>query len=70
MRNREIIEVQGKLFQVLRKFPENRINLEKGNVKDLKLFFHCDTIFKAQGCLWVCNKIKDVSYEELEKSHS
>ena len=61
----EIIEIQGKLFQVKRKFPEHRINLEKGNVSDLKQYFHCDTIFKAQGQLWVCNEIKDVSYEEI-----
>ena len=61
----EIIEVQGKLFQVLRKFPKNRINLEKGSIEDLKLFFHCDTLFKAQGHLWVVNEIKDVSYEEI-----
>jgi len=66
MRNQEIIEIQGKLFQVLRKFPENRINLEKGSIEDLKLFFHCDTLFKAQGLLWVVNEIKDVSYEETE----
>ena len=62
----EIIEVQGGLFQVKRKFPEYQINLEKGNVSDLKKFFHCDTIFKAQGYLWVCNKIEDVSYEEIK----
>ena len=42
----EIIEIQGKLFQVKRKFPEDRINLKKGRVSDLKQFFHCDTIFK------------------------
>ena len=65
MRSLEIIEVQGKLFQVLRKFPENRINLEKGSIEDLKIFFHCDTLFKAQGHLWVVNEIKDVSYEEI-----
>ena len=62
----EIIEIQGRLFQVKRKFLEHRIYLEKGNVADLKLFFHCDTLFKAQGYLWVCNKIEDVSYEEIE----
>ena len=62
----EIIEIQGTLFQVKRKFPEHRINLEKGNIADLKLFFHCDTLFKAKGYLWVCNKIKDVSYEEIK----
>ena len=65
MRNLEIIEVQGRLFQVLRKFPENRINLEKGSIEDLKTFFHCDTLFKAQGYLWVVNEVKDVSYEEI-----
>ena len=65
MRNQEIIEVQGRLFQVLRKFPENRINLQKGSIEDLKLFFHCDTLFKSQGYLWVVNEIKEVNYEEI-----
>ena len=66
MINQEIIEVQGRLFQVKRKFPENRIKLTKGSVEDLKIFFHCDTLFKAQGYLWVCNKIEDISYEETK----
>ena len=66
MRNQEIIEIQGKLFQVSRKIPEKRINLEKGNVEDLKLFFHCDTLFKAKGLLWICNEIKEISYEEVK----
>ena len=61
----EIIEIQGRLFQVKRKFLEHRINLEKGNVADLKTFFHCDTVFRAQGYLWICNEIKDISYEEI-----
>ena len=61
----EIIEVQGRLFQVKRKFPEDRINLKKGSIDDLKKFFHCDMLFKAQGILWVVNEIKDVSYEEI-----
>jgi hypothetical protein len=39
MRNQEIIEIQGRLFQVKRKFPEHKINLEKGSIDDLKLFF-------------------------------
>ena len=66
MRNQEIIEIQGKLFQVFRKFPEKQINLEKGNVDDLKTFFHCDTLFKAQGLLWICNEIKETNYEEVK----
>ena len=55
------------MFQVKRKFPEHRINLEKGNIADLKLFFYCDTLFKAQGYLWVCNEIKDIEYEEIKR---
>ena len=67
MIKQEIIEVQGMLFQVKRKFPEHSINLKKGNIEDLKLFFHCDTMFKSQGYLWMCNKIEDVSYEEISE---
>tara|TARA_Y100000356_G_C11021648_1_gene163753 strand:- start:203 stop:403 length:201 start_codon:yes stop_codon:yes gene_type:complete len=66
MLNGKIIEIQGRLFQVKRKFPESRINL---NVKDsiliLKQFYHCDTIFKSQGLIWLCNEIKEVKYVEI-----
>ena len=67
MRNLKIIEVQGSLFQVLRKFPENRINLEKfeNGVTLLKQFYHVDTMFRAKGYLWLCNKIDDIEYEEI-----
>jgi len=64
--DREVINTQGRLFQVVRKFPQHRINL---NVKDgpqtLKQYFHCDTIFKSQGLIWLANEIKDVEYEEI-----
>tara|TARA_B110000196_G_scaffold86414_1_gene74902 strand:+ start:279 stop:485 length:207 start_codon:yes stop_codon:yes gene_type:complete len=61
----KVIEVEGRLFKVKRRFGENLVNLEKGSIADLKQYFHCDTLFKAQGYLWLCNKIKDVSYEEI-----
>jgi len=64
----KVIEVQGKMFQIKRMFPENRINLNKGSIDDLKSFFHCDTLFKAQGLLWVCNEIKEIDYVEIEKT--
>ena len=66
MINQKVIEIQGRMFQVKRKFPEHRINLEKGNIADLKLFFHCDTIFKSQGLIWFVNEIKEISYEEIK----
>ena len=62
----DIITIQGRMFQVKRKFPQNRINLEKGNIADLKTFFHCDTVFKAQGMVWLCNEIHTVEYEEIK----
>ena len=65
MINQEIIEIQGRMFQVKRKFPQNRINLNKGNATDLKIFFHCDTIFKSKGLIWFANEIKTIEYEEL-----
>ena len=64
---REVIEIQGKLFQVIRKFKQERINLNIENgVKILKQYYHCDTMFKAQGFLWLCNEIKEISYEEIK----
>ena len=67
MIDQQIIEAQGKLFQVKRRFPEDRINLDvEDGVKILKQYYHCDTMFKAKGYLWLCNEIKEISYEELK----
>ena len=69
MVNNQIIEAQGNLYQVKRKFLEQRINLDKfeDGVKILKQFYHCDTMFRAKGYLWLCNKIIDISYEEIQE---
>ena len=68
MINQEIINIQGNLFQIKRKFPENRINLDiKDAVTILKQHFHYDTIFKSQGLIWFANKIEDIEYEEIKE---
>ena len=68
MINQQIIEIQGRMFQVKRKIPLNQLNLEKH--KDwaslLKQFYHVDSLFKAQDMLWVCNEIKTIEYEEIK----
>ena len=65
MINQEIIEIRGMLFQVKRKFPEHRVNLNvEDSVATLKEYYHVDTIFKAKGYLWLCNEVKDTEYEE------
>ena len=67
MLNQEIIEIQGRMFQVKRKFPLERLNL---NVNDwvslLKQYYHVDTILRAHNHLWLCNEIKTVEYEEIQ----
>ena len=66
MTGKEIINIQGKLFQVVKKFKQERINLEvEDGVKILKQYFHCATIFKAQNLIWLCNEVKDIEYEEI-----
>ena len=65
MRGKEIINIQGGLYQVIIKFPEHSVNLKgEGNVSILKQHYHCDTMFRAKGYLWLCNKVIDVDYEE------
>ena len=64
----EIIEVQGRMFQVKRKLPLSQLNLDKYDdwVSLLKQYYHVDALFKAQNMLWVCNEIKEIDYEEIE----
>ena len=63
----DIIEIQGRMFQVKRKFPLDQLNLNVNDwVNTLKQFYHIDSLFKAEGLLWLCNEIKTVDYEEIQ----
>ena len=62
----DIITIQGRMFQVKRKFPLDRLNLNVDDwVNTLKQYYHVDSLFKAEGKLWLCNEIKTVEYEEI-----
>jgi hypothetical protein len=62
----DIITIQGRMFQVKRKFPLDRLNLNvEDGIATLKQYYHVDSLFKAEGKLWLCNEIKDIEYEEL-----
>ena len=67
MINQQIIEIQGRMFQVKRKFPLKRLNLEKHSDYSslLKQYYHVDSLFKAQDMLWICNEIHTIEYEEI-----
>ena len=62
----KIIEIQDRMFQIKRVFPESKINM---NNKDwpsfLKEYYHVDTILRANGKLFMCNEIKEAKYEEI-----
>ena len=49
MDTNNIIEVNGRMFQVKRKIPETQINMDKfeNGVSLLKEFYHVDTILRA-----------------------
>jgi hypothetical protein len=63
----DIIEIQGRTFQVKRKFPLERLKLETHDdwASLLKKYYHVDSLFKAQGQLWLCNEIHTIKYEEI-----
>ena len=67
MVNQNIIEIQGRMFQVKRKIPLNQLNLNVDDwVSILKQFYHVDSLFKAEDHLWLCNEIKTIEYEEIK----
>ncbi len=56
------------MFQVKRKIPLNQLNLNKHKnwISIFKQFYHVDSMFKAEGLLWLCNEIKYIEYEEIK----
>ena len=66
MVDQKIITIQGRMFQVKRKFPLNQLNLEVNDwINTMKQFYHVDSLFKAEGKLWLCNEIKTINYEKI-----
>ena len=62
----KIIEIQGRMFQVKRILPENKINMNNEDWPSfLKNYYHADTVLRANGQLWICNEIQIISYVEI-----
>ena len=62
-----ILKLQDRMFQVKRILSENQIKINEYEdwASILKKYYHVDTIFKANGQLWLCNEIKTISYDEI-----
>ncbi len=56
------------MFQVKRKIPLKNLNLNKYDdwPSIFKEYYHVDSLFKAQGDLWLCNEIQTIEYEEIK----
>ena len=54
------------MFHVKRKLPLKQLNLEINDwVTIIKQYYHVDSLFKAEGFLWLCNEIPTIEYEEI-----
>ena len=64
----KILEVQGKMFQVKRVLPINRVKIDKFEdwASLLKQYYHVDTILRANNQLWMCNEIQTIDYVKIE----
>ena len=64
---KRIIKIQDRMFQIKKILPESKINMNNEDWPSfLKEYYHVDTILKANGQLWLCNKIEDVNYVEIK----
>ena len=65
----KILEVQGKMFQVKRILPINKIKIDKYEnwATLLKQYYHVDTILRTNDQLWMCNKIETIDYVKTKK---
>ena len=63
----KILEVQGRMFQVKRILPIDRIKIDKHEnwASLLKQYYHIDTILRTNEQLWMCNEIKIIDYVEI-----
>jgi hypothetical protein len=57
---KNFIKVNQDLFQVLRQYPEDRVNNPEVNVENIKQWLGADTTFKKDGMLYFCIKIEEL----------
>ena len=65
MRRLEVIETQGKLYEVYRVIDEDNVKRVKDGVSTLKEYWHCDRAFKNNGKYYFVRDIIDIEYEQI-----
>ena len=56
---KNFIKVNQDLFQVVRQYPEDRVNNPEVNVENIRSWLGADTTFKKDGMLYFCIKIEE-----------
>lgn len=64
--NKQVIQVQGKLYEVYRTMPEERVRRVEDGVEILKRYWHCDRAFKNNGQYYFVRDIIDIEYETIK----
>ena len=61
----KVIEVQGKLYQVVRTISESQVGSNIDGLKAWTELLHCDRSFKSNGHYYIVRDIKDIEFQEL-----
>ena len=63
-----IIKIQDRMFKVNRIIPESKVKIDKYEnwATLLKQYYHVDTVLRTADQLWMCNKIENIDYVEIE----
>ena len=64
--DKQVIQVQGKLYEVYRTMPEERVRRVEDGVDILKRYWHCDRAFKNNGQYYFVRDIIDIEYETIK----
>ena len=65
MNRYEVIEANGKLYEIYRTLPEERVKRVKDGVDIIKQLWHCDRAFKNNGKYYCVRDITDVEHETI-----
>lgn len=66
MRNNEIIEVEGKLYEVIRTISVEQVRDRIDMLKAWQQYNHCDRIFRKENRYYLVRDIDDVEFEYVE----
>lgn len=62
---KEVIEVQGKLYRIVRSISESQVNNNIDGLKAWIEYLHCDRSFKNNGRYYIVRDITDIEFETL-----